>query len=330
LQRLELFREPSPEIDSQPSKAPNTQNVVSRKRTSPPSEDEDHDVIMNKILPAAAAMKKRRIEAGDSLRHVGMQGITGRKESPTPQRAKGRKPKKEIDVLEAAREHREAEEDIARRNQEALKASLDGMEIDQMKNLVLVEDMEVIRRPDRRSRVQAYGDSGSRWDERWNGRKNFKRFKRREVGDDGQVRRGGNVIIGLEEVRKKDFGIGDGYWLEGNIRKGKQTESQGFSELESLVVATAEARTSKDTRRQQGNYQATEQPRVTRLTDKTKGGRQTKPADTAKAQVPNKKRSASPTGAKPSPAKKRNGLFVRQSDSDDSEDDLKFRFRRKR
>src|SRR5579862_7197888 len=193
--------------DFQPINASQMQTTVSRKRRSPPSEDEDHDDALNKILPAAAAMKKRRIAIGeDSHYHMGIQDKTDRmKEPPAPQRSKGRKPKKEINVLEAAREHREAEEDVARRDQEALEAPVDGMEIEQMKNLALVEDMEVTRHPNRHSRVQAYGESGNRWDERWNGRKNFKRFRRREVGDGGQVRRGGGVIIGLEEVRKKDF-----------------------------------------------------------------------------------------------------------------------------
>jgi hypothetical protein len=276
-------------------------------------------------------MKKRRIAIGeDSHYHMGIPDKTDRmKEPPTLKRSKGRRPKKEIDVLEAAREHREAEEDVARRDQEALEASLDGMEIEQMKNLALVEDMEVIRNPIHHPRVQAYGESGNRWDERWNGRKNFKRFRRREVGDGGQARRGGGVIIGLEEVRKKDFGIGDGYWLEGSTRRGKQAESQGFNELDSPAAVAVGTQLSKGSRKQQVKPQAAELQRTTRLTDRANKGRQAESADTVKAQVPNK-RSASPTGAKLNPAKKRNVLFVRQSDSDDSEDDLKFRFRRKR
>ncbi|KAI9768718.1 MAG: hypothetical protein M1840_004713 [Geoglossum simile] len=330
--RSELSVQRNMKEDYQPFNTSQTQTTVSRKRSSPPSEDEDHDDVVNKILPAAAAMKKRRIAIGESSHYqMEIQGKTDPVKEPSiPQRAKSRKPRKEIDVLEAAREHREAEEDVARRDQEALEASLDGMEIDQIKNLALVEDMEVIEHPNRHPRVQAYGESGSRWDERWNGRKNFKRFRRREVGDGGQVRRGGGVIIGLEEVRKKDFGIGDGYWLEGNTGRGKQTESQGFSGLELPATTTVRAQSSKGSRKQQGNPRAVEQQGTSRLTDKANKGRQVESADIGKAQAPNKKRSASPTAANPNPPKKRNGLFVRQSDSDDSEDDLKFRFRRKR
>src|SRR5216117_450068 len=116
------------DIDSQPFNASSMHNIVSRKRPSPPSEDEDHDEVMNKILPAAAAMKKRRLEVEeDGHRHVETQGKASRKREPAISlRTRNFKPKKEVDVLEAAREHREAEEDVARRDQEALNASLDG------------------------------------------------------------------------------------------------------------------------------------------------------------------------------------------------------------
>jgi hypothetical protein len=314
------------DLDSQPFLASSIRESVTRKRPSPESEDEDHDEVMNQILPAAAAMKKRRIEAEEeSHHHVGIQGNAGRKnESIISQRTRDRKPRKEVDVLEAAREHKEAEEDVARRDQEALKVLLDGTEIDQMKNLALVEEVDITRRLGRHSRTQAYGDTGSRWDERWNGRKNFKKFKRRGVGEGGQARRVGSVIVGLEEVRKKDFGIGDGYWAEGDTRKRKQKESQGPSKSELPSIAAAKSQLSKD------NPHTDEQPRVTRLTSKTSKDREVESVDVAKPQVSGRKRGPSPTGEKPNPAKKRNGLFVRQSDSDDSEDDLKFRFRRKR
>ncbi|KAH0565369.1 hypothetical protein GP486_001234 [Trichoglossum hirsutum] len=317
--------------DSQLFDAPGMHKIINRKRTSPPSEDEDHDEVISKMLPAAAAMKKRRVEAREGGRlHAETEGNESeKKELSISKESRGRKPRKGVDVLEAAREHREAEEDVARRDQEALRATIDGMEIDQMKSLAIVEEMEVIRRSGRHPRAKAYGDTGSRWDERWNGRKNFKRFRRREVGDSGQVKRGGTVIVGLEEVRKKDFGIGDGYWLEGNTRKGKQNEPQGFSGPESPPVAAARSRPSKDSQRPKSS-QAAEQPRTTRRTGKTSADRQVGSVDGTKLQIPSRKRPPSPTALKPGPSKKRNGLFVTQSDSDDSEDDLKFRFRKKR
>jgi hypothetical protein len=306
--------------------------IINRKRLSPPSEDEDHDEVISKMLPAAAAMKKRRVKTEeDSHLHAATEGRESKKkESSISKRSGGRKPRKEVDVLEAAREHREAEEDVARRDQEALRETIDGMEIDQMKDLAIVEEMEVTQPPGRHSRTQVYGDTGSRWDGRWNGRKNFKRFRRRGVGDSGQVRRGGTVIVGLEEVRKKDFGIGDGYWLEGDTRKRKQDEPQGFAKSESPPITTARGQPSKDSSRRPKSSQAAEQPRATSLTSRTNAGRHVGSVDGTKSQISSRKRAPSPTALKPNPSKKRNGLFVMQSDSDDSEDDLKFRFRRKK
>ncbi|KAK3302755.1 uncharacterized protein B0T15DRAFT_562761 [Chaetomium strumarium] len=61
-----------------------------------------------------------------------------------------------------------------------------------------------------RSREQDIADG--RWDPRWNGRKNFKRF--RAQGEQAGRRAASRIIISLEEVKPKEDGIGDDYWLE--------------------------------------------------------------------------------------------------------------------
>lgn len=158
--------------------------------------------MMASLLPGANAMKKRRAESSQNNRQ---------EENIAPKEVI-RKPKRQkLDVLEAARQHREAEENAAqeqRREEEAsLQASLQDMSIEQMKNLVIVEEMEV---PSRDVRSQTV-DEGNRWNDQWNGRKNFKKFRRK--GDLNMPRnRIQTVIVPLEEVKRKDYGVGDIYW----------------------------------------------------------------------------------------------------------------------
>ncbi|KAL6233313.1 hypothetical protein BDW75DRAFT_215484 [Aspergillus navahoensis] len=164
-------------------------------------EEED---LVSSLLPGATAMKRRRGETSqqnleESISHA------KREEVPRPKRRK-------LDILQAARQHREAEEDAARRRrqqeEESLQNSLQDMDLEKLKGLAIVEEMEVP--------VKLADQGNDRWDERWNGRKNFKKFIRKgERRRDQQRHRISlqSVIVPLEEVARKDFGIGDHYWV---------------------------------------------------------------------------------------------------------------------
>ena len=149
-------------------------------------------------------------------------------EAPQPRAkpSKKAKPTKEVNIKDVVRERREAEEAAARRDEESFQVALDGMTVEQMKSLAVVEEMEM---PERRPPAQgSSGEHEIRWDERWNGRKNFKKFRRK--GEVNQPRRGHSVIVPLEEMKRKDYGIGEDYWLqresEGAKRKRKGTEQR--------------------------------------------------------------------------------------------------------
>lgn len=159
-------------------------------------EEED---LVSSLLPGANAMKRRRTET--SQRNLEDLNTRPKQEVPRPKRQK-------LDVLEAARQHREAEEDAARQRREQedelLQTSFRDVDVERLKGLAIVEEMELPAKP--------ADDSNSRWDERWNGRKNFKKFRRK--GDSSQQRRRiQTVMVPLEEVARKDFGIGDHYWV---------------------------------------------------------------------------------------------------------------------
>lgn len=281
------------------------------------------DDIMSNLLPGANAMKRRRAE---------MRQHHHAEPTPTPDTAPPKPKRQRLDVLEAARQHRQAEEIAAReRRQEeeaSLQASLQGMTIAEMKSLAVVEETEVPSRVSRAARTAEAADEGEdrRWDDNWNGRKNFKKFRRK--GDPNAPRvRVQTVIVPLEEFKRKDYGIGDVYWAGGhnhnqshshsdsnnvpNSRKSSNREGQVSQvSLGQLDTTTAEESVSVPASQPSAPASAatreeTPPPRTTTRTTRTGTGSRTQTQRT----------------------QKRTREEVRDSDS---EDELRFRFRRKR
>ena len=155
---------------------------------------EEEDVVSS-LLPGAAAMKRRRAE-------------TVPRSSPDPsqqvEKTERKTKRQKLDVLDAARRHREAEENARREEEEAShQGRLEDVDVEKLKGLAIVEEMEV---PSRRTPGE-----DARWDERWNGRKNFKKFRRK--GERNQRSRIQTLIVPLEEVTRQDFGIGEQHWV---------------------------------------------------------------------------------------------------------------------
>ncbi|MCJ1224775.1 hypothetical protein MMC12_001420 [Toensbergia leucococca] len=325
------FGDSAMEVDSQGIENSMTQTQNPRKRRSPPSEEENDDEMVDQLLPAAAAMKRRRIEEDKESQQRGKtnEASLSRLQKPA-ETAKKRKPKKEVNIQETVRERREAEENAARRDEESLKGNLDGMTVEQMKNLVVVEDMEFPERKDRPQRMGRDAHASSRWDERWNGRKNFKKFQRR--GEGTAVRRGQSVIVPLEEVKKKDFGVGEAYWLESEKSKRKRKENDQATQSQSQPFATARSQAAEVpkglTDMEGPELVDIEEPRTTRRMDRTNRLEE----GSTRSQVANRKRPAlASTGGRA--AKKQKTLVARESESEsesESEDDMRFRFKKRR
>ncbi|KIW07113.1 uncharacterized protein PV09_01988 [Verruconis gallopava] len=211
------------ETVGQPSSAPaqvtrRNAETNSRKRPTP---EPDSVEMMASILPAAAAMKRRRINQPERT-----------SEDHAEKDTKPIRPRKEqeFDVLDEIKRRRDEEERLAREDSEQLKEAIEGMDIQGPANLVQIEEMEVTcshsASLSRLSRA-----SSERWDERWNGLPNFKRFRRK--GEERPVRRE-RVIVPVEETRKKDFGIGDDYWLEPSSRQKDQTPRESQVQSQTL------------------------------------------------------------------------------------------------
>ena len=351
-----------PAMDAEP---PDVNEDVSlaqgiRKRP-PPSDDEDEDSMTESILPAAAAMKRRRIEEEKEARQRGVSLGTpsehAQKRVGAPVR-KARQPK-EVDIKEVVRERREAEDEAARQQQDALKGTLEGMNVEEMRNLAVVEEMEVKERSSRPSRRE--DGNSDRWDECWNGRRNFKKFRRRDEVQ--PTRRGQTVMVPLEEVRKKVYGIGEDYWLESEKtrKKRKEKERERVSQSQSQAVSngSSTAKTVSEhvippelmTNGETPEAVDVDAPRRTRLMEQTLSFREQPTQGTNQSSTQNTttntKRPAdtSSTGTGTGtngPATKRPKLLpptrklasktplLPEPDSDsDSEDELKFRFKRR-
>ena len=202
------------------------------------------------------------------------------------------------------------------------------MSIEDMKKLAIIETMDVPDRSERTRRGEPNGPTDSRWDERWNGRKNFKKFRRQ--GEGTPARRGQSVIVPLEEAKRKDYGIGDDYWLNSentnDKRKGKnratqsQSQSQPYATAKSEVVEVPSKLVIDEDLPDSIDISA---PRITRRQERT----QQMDESSGRSQAVNRKRPAA-SQADGGLAKKQKTYAVQDSDSDS--DELRFKLIRRR
>ncbi|KAJ2902837.1 uncharacterized protein MKZ38_000031 [Zalerion maritima] len=212
--------EPEPQPQPEPEPAPTTTARArrsQRKRPASPSLAPEtqiltQDNIMDGIAPTAAAVKRRRIKRGDPP--MAPKEPTNSPQQDNTRKEKEVRVKKEIDVLEVARQNLEVAKARAAKEKQDMAQAFEGVDLAEIRKLAIVEEVAV-RKPVRRA---LQGDDGpdteedGRWDARWNGRRNFKAF--RKQGDENPRRQRPRTIVTVEEVRLKAFGIGDDYFLE--------------------------------------------------------------------------------------------------------------------
>jgi DNA repair protein XRS2 len=216
-----------------------------RKRALSPLPELDNSTLMEHIAPTAAAAKRRRIESGqepvppppepesepqpDEDEEMVPDSPVEKPKKGKAAKGKGKAIKQEDDILELARRQREeAEAQAAAKRRELEELPDDGIDYAAIRALHIIEECEVhFPEPGANSRSRDQDIVDGRWDPRWNGRKNFKRFRKQGEAPGRQAPR---IIIGLEEVKPKEYGIGDDYWLEeeesGRRKKDSQRESQ--------------------------------------------------------------------------------------------------------
>jgi Second BRCT domain on Nijmegen syndrome breakage protein/FHA domain len=305
------------------------QDVVGRKRARSSTDD----AMVDGLLPAAAAMKKRKIEINRENKANGIGEL--KKHVEKQAKAQVRKAKsKEIDVRAVARKQREAEEEATKRDQETLEAGLGDMSTEDMKHLAVVVEMEMPIRNERAGR--ANGDTSDRWDERWNGRKNFKRFRRKGEGDGSARRPTQNVIVPLVEVKKKSYGIGESYWSSSRDKEkdsqgqsGQSGQRENLSSQTQIQTQTDESALPTMTRLQQEAAEIVgaidvDRPRQTRLSDKTQQSQQTMKSRGKRAA--SSAAGGSGNGGAAAAAKKQRTIRTRAASESESDGELRFKF----
>jgi DNA repair protein XRS2 len=322
---------------------------------------------MDRIAPTAAAVKRRRIEAGeDPLPQAPEPAADEDEEITAPQPATGQASKSHSvksksykgktkgggdgDIFEIARQHREEAEARAAADRESLQVD-DDVDFALIRRLQIVEECN-IRQPKAPGRTRDQDIADGRWDPRWNGRQNFKKFRR--YGEPAG-RPAPRVIVGLEEVKSKEYGIGDDYWLEeegsGNgknksSRRQTQTQRQAQAtqtqakgkEKEGVAPVTAIVHDSSD-EDGPGEESVPEQAIAEPDPPRTKAGkvaarslrsRQSQAQKERQSQTTrSSKRTATALAADERPTKKPR-LVIEVQESDESDDELKFRFGRRK
>ncbi|KAH0848025.1 DNA damage response protein RcaA [Fonsecaea pedrosoi] len=230
---------------------------TTRKRPRSPTEQQ-HDTFakeMDDLLPAATALKRRKLaEAAENGRTI-EEDI-----QPGPLPVKKIKVEREIDVREAARKQRQEKEEAARREEEELEAGLPGIEDKAPANLV---DVVTIDLPVRDSRSKANNRVNDRhgpdWDPKWNGRKNFKGFRRN--GEPAQRRsHASKVIVPLVEVPNKTGGLGDQYWSK--TEEEQERERERKRREDARIQRTTQSQTQPSSRTISGEVNGRSRTRI--------------------------------------------------------------------
>lgn len=145
----------------------------------------NEEEFIDSLLPGATAVKRRRIELGEP----------GDRETPPVVQRQSPSPvePKEVNVKSVIQERRRAEDKATSQDQENIHQVLQGMSVEEMKNLAIVETIQI--------KPRSFSRDTARWDDRWNGRKNFKQFRKRS-GAAG-ARRGPGTIVPLVEYQQR-------------------------------------------------------------------------------------------------------------------------------
>ncbi|EDN04251.1 predicted protein [Histoplasma mississippiense (nom. inval.)] len=193
-------------------------SLLGQSQTSIHLSEGEH--IVSELLPGAAAMKIRLAK-----------GRKRAKSTPPPEASQ--KPKRvRLNVMEAARQRVLAvdEEAMQQREQEVAPFCVmtEGVEVGQLRNLAIVEEMVMPAI----SREQVDPTHGVTYDERWSGRNNFKKFRRKGHGCPipHTVQ---PVIVPLEEVKRKDSGLGETCWRTRQPKSACQTSNDRTKETPS-------------------------------------------------------------------------------------------------
>ena len=184
--------------------------------------------MLDSILPGATALKRRRIEALENGQTDGLSRSPTKAASTTDKTANGSNKKssvdKVIDVKGTLKERRRREEERWKQDEESLQDAI-NVDISDLKDLAQVEEFQLPVRSGHPRASEADNEVGENWNLAWNGRKNFKKFRRK-----GQPANQGptlpRTLVRLEEVPRRGHSLNDDYWLQSNASSRSKSKSQ--------------------------------------------------------------------------------------------------------
>ncbi|KAL8645786.1 MAG: hypothetical protein Q9210_006518 [Variospora velana] len=254
----EAWPRPS-QLNSHPPDTPSQAPINPRKRPAPAPEDEEDEEgdsnLVDQLLPAATAMKRRRLEAIEEARQRGESPPPPTAASftePAPQKKATKAKATPLDIKASLRSRREAADAELARDEESFRQDNDLTlaAIEELRDLAVVEEFDIAPRHHSACDEVANGEatttngSTSRWNPAWNGRKNFKKFRRQGCEAEGTGNRvrgrgaGQTLIVPLEEVKKRGAaGIGEEYWLESGEATAKKRKRASQLSLRQSQVA---------------------------------------------------------------------------------------------
>ncbi|KAH9822929.1 Sedoheptulose-1,7-bisphosphatase [Teratosphaeria destructans] len=247
----EVHSEKSMDVDSTSQTVNGTQRST-RKRPAPSQEPEDAEEEAADYLQGRGqeALKRRKTEAAkaavSSFSRVAVEADKATQEKAAPEK---RRKEKQIDVKAELAKRREEEEERRRKDEEALK-ELHGIDPSELKDLAKIETFDIPVREHAPS--QAAGQRSERWNPKWDGRKNFKKFRpkgQRANVNVSSVTGARRVIVTLEEVPRRGHGLGDEYWLETeaeNPCRNRGRKSQNKSQSQSHSARSSRAAANDD------------------------------------------------------------------------------------
>ena len=229
-------------MDVDDTSQPSRTQANNRKRRAAEHEAQDEEDMYASILTSHAAMKRRKVQA-EGGEESAARSVGETDGASTNKVAKGKKKAKEMDVMADVRARREKQEEQRRKDEEYLRDAGEDIDVDEAKKLVKVEEMEMPlrERPVRNANQNAQSE---RWDPAWNGRKNFKQFRRQ--GENRDRPRLQRVMVALEEVPRKGHGMGDEYWLTSTASTNK-SKSKSQSQSQPHSARTGVSKSQRDT-----------------------------------------------------------------------------------
>ncbi|KAF3042501.1 hypothetical protein E8E11_005155 [Didymella keratinophila] len=326
-----------------------------QRALSPIHQTMEKEEMMDAQFPAAAEIKRRR--AATRAPSASAEPETATPATQTKRRAVDsleslqrarQKADKEINVKELSKLRMKEAEERRKADEESLREQLEGIDIEQMKNLAVIEEMEVhprhrngdnLRTPaEARAQAQTKTD---RWDPAWNGRKNFKKFRRRGAEQGIATHR---VIVALEEAPSQR-GFADGFFLmpdeprasglAARRKKGGENEEveedsepeQGFRGRKSRTQSQRQTQTQEQSEVIHVEDSGPDDEEVVEPRTQKSSGRTQRVVETQSFEQSRKRPGGAANGQPP--AKKGKISRSMQVDSDSDDEEKGFRFKRR-